>query len=159
MSVGCAMRTMNQQLVCFFRCARRTLHWFIELIRAPWHPPADVLQRRGHCRESMQKQTSPGTENPAIAGFQLVDYRTMTCRSPGFCELPGCRAEPVIRVNYSGIHLERSDYGPQLAVRNAPGHFRFAATSDVTDPTIALQLSAKNLCFATQQCAASFTWF
>ena len=34
MSVGCAMRTMNQQLVCSFRCARRTLPWFIELIRA-----------------------------------------------------------------------------------------------------------------------------
>ena len=25
MSVGCAMRTMNQQLACSFRCARRTL--------------------------------------------------------------------------------------------------------------------------------------
>ena len=34
MSVGCAMRTMNQQLATSFRCARRTLHWFIELIRA-----------------------------------------------------------------------------------------------------------------------------
>ena len=34
MYVGCAMRTMNQQLACSFRCARRTLHWFIELIRA-----------------------------------------------------------------------------------------------------------------------------
>ena len=34
MSVGCAMRTINQQLACSFRCARRTLHWFIELIRA-----------------------------------------------------------------------------------------------------------------------------
>ena len=28
------MRTMNQQLATSFRCARRTLHWFIELIRA-----------------------------------------------------------------------------------------------------------------------------
>ena len=28
------MRTMNQQLACSFRCARRTLHWFIELTRA-----------------------------------------------------------------------------------------------------------------------------
>ena len=28
------MRTMNQQLATFFRCARRTLPWFIELIRA-----------------------------------------------------------------------------------------------------------------------------
>ena len=34
MSVGCAMRTMNQPLACYFRCARRTLPWFIELIRA-----------------------------------------------------------------------------------------------------------------------------
>ena len=34
MSAGCAMRTMNQQLATSFRCARRTLHWFIELIRA-----------------------------------------------------------------------------------------------------------------------------
>ena len=32
--VGCAMRTMNQQHATSFRCARRTLHWFIELIRA-----------------------------------------------------------------------------------------------------------------------------
>ena len=28
------MRTMNQPPACYFRCARRTLHWFIELIRA-----------------------------------------------------------------------------------------------------------------------------
>jgi hypothetical protein len=28
------MRTMNQQLACSFRCARHTLHGFIELIRA-----------------------------------------------------------------------------------------------------------------------------
>ncbi len=34
MSAGCAMRTMNQPLACSFRCARRTLPWFIELIRA-----------------------------------------------------------------------------------------------------------------------------
>ena len=33
MSAGCAMRTMNQQLATSFRCARRTLHGFIELIR------------------------------------------------------------------------------------------------------------------------------
>ena len=33
MSVGCAMRTMNQLLATSFRCARRTLHCFIELIR------------------------------------------------------------------------------------------------------------------------------
>jgi hypothetical protein len=32
--VGCAMRTMNQPLATSFRCARRTLHGFIELIRA-----------------------------------------------------------------------------------------------------------------------------
>jgi len=34
MSVGCAMRTMNLQIATSFRCARRTLPWFIELIRA-----------------------------------------------------------------------------------------------------------------------------
>ena len=39
MSVGCAMRTMNQQLATSFRCARRTLHWFIELIRASLASP------------------------------------------------------------------------------------------------------------------------
>ena len=43
-SVGCAMRTMLQQLATSFRCARRTLHWFIELIRASLH-----LRKRG-CR-------------------------------------------------------------------------------------------------------------
>jgi hypothetical protein len=38
----------------------------------------------------MQKQTSPRTENPAIAGFLLGDYRTRTCRSLDCCELLSC---------------------------------------------------------------------
>jgi hypothetical protein len=27
------MRTVNQPLACYFRCAQRTLHWVFELIR------------------------------------------------------------------------------------------------------------------------------
>ncbi len=39
------MRTMNQPLACSFRCARRTLPWFIELIRASLEYTGDVNLR------------------------------------------------------------------------------------------------------------------
>ena len=42
------MRTMNQPLATSFRCARRTLPWFIELIRASLEEqPAGVSSDKG----------------------------------------------------------------------------------------------------------------
>lgn len=44
-------------------------------------------------QESMQIQTSPSTENHAIAGFLSGEYRTRACHSQDICELLGCRTE------------------------------------------------------------------
>jgi hypothetical protein len=45
--------------------------------------------------------------------------------------LPFDTSIPVIRTNYSGIRLGRSDYGPQFAVPWNPVEVVNAATSDV----------------------------
>ena len=76
MSVGCAMRTMNQQLACSSRCARRTLPWFIELIRASLEAVAAIIIR-----------SQPKTEYPAgrILKYQLgpVSNKGILCNGAG----------------------------------------------------------------------------
>jgi len=74
------MRTMNQQLATSFRCAQRTLNWFIELIRAPL-AIQEAAERQGQ---------RIGQNNPLVyptAGAPEVTDRAARLTSPG--ENPG----------------------------------------------------------------------
>ena len=94
MSAGCAVRTMNQPLACYFRCARRTLHWFIELIRAlldttassalgsciPWY---SVYFRNAACTQVVPAivfQTSVNSVLATARAAWLHGFVTTCCR-------------------------------------------------------------------------------
>ena len=82
------MRTMNQQLACSFRCARRTLPWFIELIRASLaviragddapaglsqRPTSGEFQRANRLYASLFRNSMHRRTRPGLTAFPLQD--------------------------------------------------------------------------------------
>jgi hypothetical protein len=50
------MRTMHQQLACYFRCTRRTLPSFIELIRGSLVRKDKATPKDGQCMTGFGQQ-------------------------------------------------------------------------------------------------------